>query len=155
MANKGWGRRIRNNVQNWLTGQTPATAPAAWYVGAHTADCGDDGQTATEFTGGGYGRAQITIAQWTALTNAPPPPANDAPSISSNNIIIQFPLSSGAQAGSAPATYYSLWDHPTLATEARFLGRWPQTGTAQSITGVNQQLTFAINAFAPSAKPEP
>lgn len=155
MANKGFGRRMRNNIMNWVLGQTPATAPAAWYISAHTGDPGDDGQTANEATGGSYARVQVLAAGWTALTNTPPPPANDASSILNNSALVVFPLSSAAWSGGANLTYYALWDHPTLTTEARFLGRWPATGTIQAVTAATQQITFPIAAFAPSATVSP
>lgn len=155
MANKGFGRRMRNNIMNWVMGGTPATAPAAWYISGHTADCGDDGQTATELTGGGYARVQVLAAAWTDLLNTPPPPANDASSVVNNNALIQFTVSSGAQSAGANITYYAMWDHPTNTAEANFIGRWPATGTIQAITAASQQLQFPISAFAPSATVSP
>jgi hypothetical protein len=155
MANKGFGRRMRNNIMNWVMGGSPAVAPTAWFISAHTGDPGDNGQTANEASGGSYARVAVTAGQWNDLTNTPPPPANDASSIVDNNVVVAFPVSSAAWSGSAPLTYYALWDHVSNTAEANFIGRWPQTGTAQSITGAGQQLTFAVGAFAPSAKPEP
>lgn len=158
MANKGFGRRMRNNIMNWVLGQTPATAPAAWYISAHTADPLDDGSAAAanEATGGSYARVQVLVAGWSVtLTNTPPPPANDASSIVNNLAVVSFPVSSGAWSAGANLTYYALWDHPTLQTEARFIGRWPATGTIQAVTAATQQITFPIAAFAPSATVSP
>lgn len=157
MAFQGFGRRSRNNIMNWMFGQTPATAPTAWYISAHTGDPLDDASAAaaTECTGGGYARAQVLAANWTALTNTPPPPAADANSITSNNATVLFPISSGAWSAGANITYYAMWTSSSLQTEAAFIGRWPATGTIQAVTGINQQLQFPLNAFAPFARPVP
>lgn len=155
MANKGFGRRMRNNIMNWVMGGSPATAPAAWHISAHTADPGDNGQTSNEATGGSYARVQVLAAGWNDLLNTPPPPANDAPSIVDNSGLILFPVSSGAWSAGANITYYAMWDHPTNTAEANFIGRWPATGTIQAITAASQQLQFPISAFAPSATVSP
>lgn len=157
MANKGFGRRLRNNIMNGVFGKTPANMPAlnSLYLAAHTGDCGDDGQTATEATGGSYARVNIPAASFAALSNTPPPPANDAPSIELTSAIVVFPVSSAAWSGGANLTYYSLWDHPTNTVEANFVGRWPATGTIQAVTAAAQQITFPIAAIAPSATVSP
>lgn len=157
MANKGFGRRARNNIMNWMFGGSPAVAPTAWFVGAHTADPLDDGSAAAanECTGGSYARVSVSAAQWNDLTNTPPPPANDAPSIVDNNAIVNFPLSSGSWSGGANITYFSLWTSSTLQTEAAFIGRWPATGTVQAVTGASQQITFPIGNMTPSATVSP
>lgn len=139
----GYGRRIRRLQVDWANGKAPA-APAAWYVSLHTADPGDDGQTANEVTGTGYARKQLAggAADW----NASSTPALGSPSIATNAVAILFAAAGGSWAGGANVTHFGLWDSLAGTGEANFIGRGTVT-PAQAFTTGNTP-NFAIGQLA-------
>lgn len=147
----GWGRRIRQNMQRWVTNQTPGTTPSAWFAGLsiQTSNAGpDDGSGITPGTtepssSNGYTRPAITWAQ-------PVSGANDATVPALNSATISWTSSGGAFSTAANnLNLVTIWDTATLATvaEANFYGRAniavPQAVNASGIT-----LTIAIGGLS-------
>ena len=134
----GYGRLIRRKMIDFVNGKAP-TAPTAWYVSLHTADPGDDGQTANEVTGTGYARKQLTggAADWAAASGAV-----GAAQAASNGVAVTFAAAGGSWAGGANVTHFGIWDHVSNTAEANFIGRGTVT-PAQAFTTGNTP-NFAI-----------
>jgi hypothetical protein len=142
----GFGRRFRNNIMNWAFGKTPATTPAGVvYLSLHTTNPGDDGQGGGEptFTNG-YARVAMAAADWNALSNTPPPPANDAASAITNANNINFGPSSGGafSSGATPLTYLGIWTASTGTTESLYIGR-VQLTSGQVVNAAGITVTIA------------
>lgn len=146
----GIGRRLRNNMMNAAFGKTPATMPASWFLSLHTTNPNDDGQGGGEPTigTGAYARKQLLAADWNALSNTPPPPANDAASAITNNGIVNFATSSAAwSTGATNLTHVGIWDSATLTAEANFIGRVALT-TPQAVNAASITISIANTALS-------
>lgn len=112
----GYGKRQAKEALNHLFGKTPDTTPAGIiFVSLHTADPGEDGQTANEATGTGYARVATAAADWNAATDADP-------SVTDNANIIAFAQAGGDWSGGANFTHFGLWATLAGAGEADFVG---------------------------------
>lgn len=141
----GLGRRMRGHAINWVFNKT-ATQPASTYhISAHTADPGDDGQTANEPSGtGSYARISVAAS---ALTAASTSGTLGAPNNVENTSQVSFPASTAAWSTAANnITHFGVWDHATNTAEANFIGR----GSISNPTAVNASgitLSFAAGAL--------
>jgi hypothetical protein len=120
------GKRVCKEVLNHLLGKTPDTTPAGVvYLSLHTAHPGEDGQTSNEATGTSYARVSRAATDWNAATNADP-------SVATNATSAAFPASgtAGGDWSSGTAfTHVGIWAHPTLTTEANYIGAAALAGT--------------------------
>ncbi|MDP6423261.1 MAG: hypothetical protein QGG14_00845 [Planctomycetota bacterium] len=102
---------------NWAGGKLPADTDAGvWFVSLHTADPGDDGQTANEATGTGYARVATTAATWGVATDA-------TPSIMSSILAVTFPTAGGNWSAGTPFSHFGLWNTLAGTPEADYVGR--------------------------------
>lgn len=142
----GLGKRARKEALNWVFNKTATQPGSTYYISAHTADPGDDGQTANEPTAGtgNYGRASVTAANLTAAVSSGSP---GAPVFVENTNTLSFAASSAAwSTGSSNLTHFGVWDHATNTAEANFIGR----GSISNPTAVNAAgitLSFAAGAL--------
>lgn len=137
----GWGRRIRQNMQRWVTNQTPGTQPSAWFAGFSTQSTNagtDDGSGITPGTQepsstGSYARQAITWAQ-------PVSGSLDATVPALNTGSISWTSTAAYSTGATALNIITIWDTSTLATvaEANYYGRAniavPQAVNASGIT---------------------
>lgn len=142
----GLGRRMRAEALNWVFNKTATQPGSTYYISAHTADPGDDGQTANEATIGTGSYARISVAA-ASLTAASGSGTLGAPVNVENTGSISFPASTAAwSTGSSNITHYGVWVHATSTTEANFIGR----GSISNPTAVNAAgitLSFAAGAL--------
>lgn len=142
----GLGKRARKEALNWIFNQTATQPGSTYYISAHTADPGDDGQTANEPTIGTGSYARISVAA-ASLTAAVSSGSNGAPVFVENTGSISFPVSTAAwSTGSTNLTHFGVWVNSTSTTEANFIGR----GSISNPTAVNASgitLSFAAGAL--------
>lgn len=114
---------------DWAAGKLPADTDAGvWFVSLHTADPGDDGQTANEAVGTGYARVAVLAADFNVATLA-------TPSVLDNLNAMTFPTAGGDWSAQAPMTHFGLWNHATLSAEANYIGRGVLTTAAPVLNG--------------------
>jgi hypothetical protein len=149
----GWGRRARvDYMSKNLVNQTPSGPATTWFVSLHTANPGDDGQTAGEVTTTTSGYARQGSITWNTLT-AFGSLTVDTASVASNSALITFGPSAGANAAWGTITYAGLWEKSTGSTEAvsggttgGFLGR-ALASSSQSVGGTGISITIAASAL--------
>jgi hypothetical protein len=113
---KGLGLRLHREVLDCYFNATSITAPTNIYVSLHTADPGDDGQTAGEVSGNGYARKLHN--DWTAAAETG---AGTSIAFVENGSVITFATASGGNWGTI--THAGLWTSLAGTTEADYLGR--------------------------------
>ena len=131
-------------------GKTPvvsfpgASGGTSVYLSLHTANPGDDGQTAGEVTTttSGYARVNVPAANWANAVVG----ANDAAVTISNSATVTFGPSAGANAAWGTITFLGAWKDASSTTAANFLGRVAVT-PSQVVTAAGQSVSFAIGAI--------
>lgn len=150
----GWGRRTRQNMQRWVTNQTPGTTPSAWFAGLsiQTLNAGpDDGSGITPGTTepsntNGYVRANIGTSGWTQPVLA----GLDASVPALNAGALSWISSGGGFSTAANAlNIVTIWDTATVATvtEAAFYGR-ANIAVPQAVNAAGITLTIAIGGLS-------
>ncbi len=114
---EGLGRRQISEALNRVFGGSPDTTPAGIvWISLWELDPGDDGQSGTEASGGGYARVSVTAADWNNATLATPSVVNNANDIT-------FPTASADWNAGASFTHFAIHSDAALSTEAVYIGR--------------------------------
>lgn len=106
------GGRVTRQILDCYFNATNITAPTNIYVSLHTADPGEDGQTAGEVSGGSYAREQTAATDWGAAAGADP-------STLSNTSAITFTT---ATASWGTISHVGFWTTLAGTGEADFIG---------------------------------
>lgn len=131
--------RITRNLLDALFNNTAFANLANVYVSLHTADPGEDGQSAGEVSGGSYAREQTAPADWAAASGADP-------STLDNTSAITFTTATGSW---GTVTHFGLWTSLAGTTEADFIGATP-ADTSRTIDS-GETAEFAIGAITVTA----
>jgi hypothetical protein len=109
-----WGQQLEKDMLNWrFRGTTPSIGTKLW-VALSTAAAGQQGQTMSELTGGGYTRVSIlsTASKWDA------PASSGTGHVIKNTLAVEFPTASGNW---ETVPYFALWTSSGTTAAAKFI----------------------------------
>lgn len=145
----GLSSQYRADALKRFAGETPGTAPSAWWALLATGDPGDNTAIANEATGTGYARFQInansgSAPKWALVTGT-------TTNSLANNDAVTFGPSGGAWSSSTPLTWYGI----ASATSAGNLQASGSLTAPVVVGGAGVTITFAIGQLQQSAARTP
>lgn len=146
----GNGKLMRASSLEASFGRTPtvpfptaAAGTTSVWLSLHTADPGDDGQTATELSTSGtnYLRINVPAANWAAAVVG----ANDVAVTIATSVVVRFPASLNFATAAGTVTYLGAWRDVSATTSTLFVGRIPVT--PGQVISIGSNISFAIGAI--------
>lgn len=146
----GLSDTYENNFIDWLMRGQSVTPPATGYIGLTTETCSDS-SNGTEPSSGAYARVSVTasLANWAGTQSAGSTSASSGTGgVTSNNVAITFPTSTGAWASSSNLQAVRYYSASTAGTQVWCIDLTlpiAVTGSGFTLSFADGSLQFTIN----------